>query len=153
MPKRTKKTRYIKKGGVIIGTPPPTAQGLPTAQGIPAQAPPSSFSTWLNGATTAVKKAASSVSSAASSATSALQKTVSTSPTGGKRRPKGGGMHIPTAQPQVWVGGKTRKRGCQKRHKHTKSCKSQTYKTGSRKNRSRKSKFPFSESLKRLIKM
>jgi hypothetical protein len=150
MPKRTKKNRYMKKGGVIIGTPAPmqatTAQGYPTA---PA-ATSSSVSTWFNGATTALKKAASLASTE-------LQKTVSSSPIGGKRRRRGGEMlatPIPTAKPQVWVGGRTRKRTCQKRHKHTKSCKSQTYKKqGNRKKRSRKSKFPFSESLKRLIKM
>ena len=138
MPKRTKKNRYMKKGGDIIGTPPPTAQGYPST---PTPAAPSTFSSWFTGATTAMKKAASSVGSvassaassvgsAASSATNALQKTVSPS-TGGKRRRKGGemlAMPIQTAQPQVWVGGKTRKRCCQKRHKHTKSCKSQTYK-------------------------
>lgn len=157
MPKRTKKNRYMKKGGEIIGTVPPTEQVLPK--------PPSAFSAWLTGATTAVKKAASSVSSAASSAassaTSALQNTGSAPQPqrtfGGKRRRKGGEMlatPIPTAQAQVWVGGKHRKITCHKRHKHNKSCKSQTYKKKSnRKKRSRKSKFPFSESLKRLIKM
>jgi len=31
---------------------------------------------------------------------------------------------IPTAKPQVWVGGKTKKKRCTKRHKHFKSCKS-----------------------------
>jgi hypothetical protein len=158
MPKRTKKNRYMKKGGDIIGTPPPTAQNLSPTQ----TAPTSSVSDWVTGAFTGAKKAmssaASSVSSAATSATSALQNTVSPPQRtfGGKRRRKGGEMlatPIQTAQPQVWVGGKTRKRSCNKRHKHTKSCKSKTNKKGNRKKRSRKSKFPFSESLKRLIKM
>jgi hypothetical protein len=167
MPKRTKKNRYMKKGGDIFAqTPPATAQGFTAT----APAAPSAFSGWFNDATTAMKKAASSVGSAASSvgsaassaansvgsaatsATSALQNQVSPPPRfGGSRCRKGGKMvAIPTAKPQVCVGGKTRKITCNKRHKHTKSCKN---KTGNRKKRSRKSKFPFSESLKRLIKM
>jgi len=91
-------------------------------------------------------------------------------PVGGRRRRKRGGSGKPslsltnlasianpirgilTAKPQVWVGGKTRKTTCNKRHKHTKSCKLKTKKSN-RKKRSRKSKFPFSASLKRLIKM
>jgi hypothetical protein len=160
MPKRTKKNRYMTKGGnILMSTSPTTAQGYPSATA-PATAPATSaFSNWFNGATTAIKKAASSavgsVSTAATSATGALQKSVLPPQRtfGGKRCRKGGkmvDMPIPTAKPQVWVGGKTRKITCNKRHKHTKSCKN---KPGNRKKRSRKSKFPFSESLKRLIKM
>jgi hypothetical protein len=171
MPKRTKKTRYIKKGGDITQGPP---LGLASPVQAPplGQAPPSAFSTWFNDAKKAVSSAASSVSSAASSATSTLQNTVSPpqQTLGGKRRQKGGTSKsyfsltnlasvaspisgILTAKPQIWVGGKTRKRSCQKRHKHTKLCKARTYKKSNRTKRVTKSKFPFSESLKRLIKM
>ena len=163
MPKRTKKNRYMTKGGnIFMPTSPTTAQGYPTAtaQGYTAPATAtapatSAFSNWFNGAKKAVSSAVGSVSTAATSATGALQNSVSQPQRtfGGKRCRKGGKMvdiPIPTAKPQVCVGGKTRKITCNKRHKHTKSCKT---KTGNRKKRSRKSKFPFSESLKRLIKM
>ena len=157
MPKRTKKNRYMKNGGDIITQSPPA-----TAQGFAATAPaaPSTFSSFFDRAKKAVSSAASSAQTSVSSLTSAL----SPPPTGGKKCRKGGTsksyfsleklasvvIPISTAKPQVWVGGK---RSCRKRHKHTKSCKSKTYKKGNRKKRSRKSKFPFSESLKRLIKM
>ena len=149
MPKRTKKNRYAKKGGDIITQAPPVGQGL-----APMQAP-SAFSSWFNDAKKAVSSAANSVSSAASSATNSIKNTVSPPPQilGGRRRRKGGKTVaiLSTAKPQVWVGGK--KMTCHKRHKHTKSCKSQTYKKGNRRKHSRKSKFSFSKSLKRLIKM
>ena len=160
MPKRTKRnSRYIKKGGIIIGAVP----AQPSAQ-------PSAFTTWFNGAKKATEEAFSSASSAASSAansaTSAFNQTVAPTPpphaTGGRRRRRKGGdseylsltnlastaspiSGIPTAKAQVWVGGKTRKR---KRHKHTKACKDKTYKKGKR---AKTMKFPFSNSLKRLI--
>lgn len=167
MPKRTKKnSRYIKKGGIIIGA-------VPSEPIAPSTTGTSALMTWYNGAYNEAKKAldaaslaassaASSVSSAASSATRALNPTPH--PTGGRRRRRKGGSSayisltdlaatgsdispsIPTAKPQVWVGGKTRKRS---RHKHSKSCK--TYKKSNRKKRAKTMKFPFSNSLKRLI--
>lgn len=163
MPKRTKKNNRYLKGGDIIGTIPVK----PIAQ-------PSSFSTWFNGAKKAASSALSSASlaasSAANSATNAFNKTVNPAPPpppprtfGGKRRRNGGDSEylsltnlastaspicgIPTAKAQVWVGGKTRKR---KRHKHTKSCKDKPHKKSKR---TKTMKFPFSNSLKRLIKM
>jgi hypothetical protein len=163
MPKRTKRnSRHLKKGGDIIGVTP----SQPIDQ-------PSSFETWLNkakkAASSAISSASSAASSAANSATSAFNSTPPP-PTGGKRRRKGGSSKqfsltdlastaspirgILSAMPQVWVGGKTRKRSCNKRHKHTKSCKSKTYKKrGNRKKRTKTMKFPFSNSLNRLIKM
>jgi len=152
MPKRTKRnSRYRKKGGDIIGTYPTQAASQPSA-----------FTTWFNGATNAAKRALNSASSAASSAANSATNAFNPAPTppprafGGKRRRKGGDSAqfsltpgsisgIRSANPQVWVGGKTRKR---KGHKHTKSCKK-----GNRKKRAKTMKFPFSNSLKRLIKL
>ena len=161
MSKRTKRNnRYLKKGGDIIGTYP----SQPVAQ-------PSSFTTLMNEAKNAAKRALSSVSlaassaansassaanSAASSATNAFKPTPPPRTFGGKKRRKGGDSAqflltpgsisgIQTAKPQVWVGGKTRKRSCNKR---AKSCKK-----GNRKKRAKTMKFPFSNSLKRLIKL
>ena len=149
MSKRTKRnSRYIKTGGDIIGTTP---------------SQPSAFTTWFNGAKkateTAISSASSAVSSvassAANSATSALKPSPTPPPTGGKRRRKGGTLAstaspisgILTAIPQVWVGGKSRKRRC---NKHSRSCKA---KKGNRKKRAKTMKFSFSNSLKRLIKL
>ena len=204
MPKRTKKNRYIKKGGVFFGTTAPTPPA-PADDAIPPAPPPqSTFSKLFSSVTgvatlakntaqktadfasqtaaetasfaaNAAKKTANFAADAASSAADVAADAASNAadvaahnnpasnmanriPVGGRRRHRKGGYGrsltnlaspILTAKPQVWVGGKTRKRTCNKRHKHTKSCKSKT----NRKKRSRKSKFPFSESLKRLIKM
>ena len=206
MPKRTKKIRYIKKGGVFFGTPDPAAPAADAAAP-PPPPPQSTFSKLFSSVTgvatlakntaqktadfaaqtasetasfaaNAAKKTANFAADAASSAADVAADAASNAadvaahnnpamnmankiPAGGRRRHRKGGYGnsyssltnlaspILTAKPQVWVGGKTRKRTCNKRHKHTKSCKSKT----NRKKRSRKSKFPFSESLKRLIKM
>ena len=210
MPKRTKKNRYIKKGGVFFGTPAPAPPTPTDDAAVPAPAPPpqSTFSKLFSSVTgvatlakntaqktadfaaqtaaetasfaaNAAKKTANFAADAASSAADVAADAASNAadvaahnnpamnmankiPAGGRRRRRIGGYGksyknlaspILTAKPQVWVGGKTRKITCNKRHKHTKSCKSKTNKKGNRKKRSRKSKFPFSESLKRLIKM
>ena len=156
MPKRNKRnsSRHLTKGGEIIGTAP--SQTFDNK--------PSAFSAWFNEAKKATESAINSASlaasSAANSATSAFNQTVNPSPppTGGKRRRKGGNLSstaspisgILSAMPQVWVGGKTRKR---RYHKHSKSCKGKTYKKETRKKRAKTTKFSFSNSLKRLIKL
>jgi len=165
MPKYTKKnSRHFKKGGDIIGT-------FPIRQ-------PSTLETWFNGAkkaassaissaSLAASSAANSASLAASSAANSAKSAFNPTPTptmtplrtfgGSKKRRRGGSTRqfsltdlastaspisgILSAKPQVLVGGKTRKR-------------SKSYKKKSnRKKRAKTMKFPFSNSLKRLIKM
>jgi len=112
----------------------------------------SNTSKWFTNAFDSIKNAAKKVTTSANpTSTSTYQTTTTTYPTpapstqydsnasGGMRRKKRGGYKsnislnnlaytaapvngIPTAKAQAWVGGKTKKRKCSKRHKHIKSC-------------------------------
>lgn len=177
MPKRTKlKSRYIKKGGLIDAAPqsyPPTTPSSSFNFNTWMSGVQQSASSVYNKAKDAANSATIAATSAANSATRTLNETVNPTPPpprmfGGKKRRKARGgtlfswnnlvataspiSGILSAKPQVLVGGKTRKRSC---NKHSKSCKckGKTYKKGNRKNRAKTMKFPFSKSLKRLIKM